>query len=150
MFKHMLIATDGSQLARAAAENALDLAKQLGAKTTILTVTELWLQMDAFPTPSAIKEYEKAAAERAQFILAPVVEGARRRRVACEGLHVKDKYPADGILETAGERGCDLIAMGSHGYGAVQRFLLGSVATQVLARSSIPVLILKGSPKTAI
>ena len=56
-------------------------------------------------------------------------------------MHVKDQYPAEGILETAGKTGCDLIVMASHGRRGLGRLLLGSVAAKVLTRSTLPVLI---------
>jgi nucleotide-binding universal stress UspA family protein len=54
---------------------------------------------------------------------------------------VGHRFPADGILETAEQSGCDLIVMGSHGRRGLAKFLLGSQATEVLTRSKVPVLI---------
>lgn len=51
--------------------------------------------------------------------------------------------PADEIIATANTEGIDLIVMGSHGRGALAQVVMGSVATQVLAKSSFPVLILR-------
>ena len=56
-------------------------------------------------------------------------------------MHSKDKYPAEGILETAKESGCDLIVMASHGRRGISRILLGSQATKVVTLSAIPVLV---------
>ncbi len=63
--------------------------------------------------------------------------------MVCEILHVKDKHPAEGILETAKNKGSDLIVMASHGRRGIQKILLGSVAIEVLTHSTIPVLIVK-------
>jgi nucleotide-binding universal stress UspA family protein len=63
--------------------------------------------------------------------------------VACDTMHVKDQHPADGIVETAIAKGCDLIVMASHGRRGLQKMLLGSQANKVLAYSSIPMLISK-------
>jgi nucleotide-binding universal stress UspA family protein len=54
---------------------------------------------------------------------------------------VKDKYPADGIVETARENGCDLIVMSSHGRRGIRGVLMGSQATKVVSLSDGPVLI---------
>lgn len=105
--------------------------------------------MDAFPTPSAIKQYDKATIERAPAILDPVLSAARARGLTCNGVHAKDTHAAEAILKTSRECGCDLIIMASHGYGSVRRFLLGSVATEVLTGSSIPVMIFKCPPQHA-
>lgn len=142
MFKHILIATDGSELAQKAVVQGLELASGLEAKVLAATVTAPWTTMAGpVPTPAVIEMYEKAAAENAARITSSVGEAARKKNVTCSTLHVRDKHPAEGILEAAKKSGCDLIVMASHGRRGVGRVLLGSVATEVLVRSTIPVLI---------
>ena len=51
--------------------------------------------------------------------------------------------PGDSIAAFAKKNRCDLIVMGSHGRGALKALLLGSVVTKVLARSTIPVLVVR-------
>lgn len=51
--------------------------------------------------------------------------------------------PASEILECAGEEGCDLIIMSTHGMGTVKRFLLGSVTNKVVLHSKVPVLVVR-------
>lgn len=143
MYKHLLIATDGSELAKKAVEQGLDLAKALNGKVTIVTVTEPWIisasdeQVAAFPT----EEYEKAAAAHATKILHDISDVAAHRGIACETVHIKDQFPAEGIVETAKAKGCDLIVMASHGRRGLMQFVLGSQATRVVTHSTIPVLI---------
>ena len=72
-----------------------------------------------------------------------LVWGALYLIFACDTIHVSDKHPADGIVETAKARGCDLVVMGSHGRRGLQRVLLGSQAAKVLAYSSMAVMICK-------
>jgi nucleotide-binding universal stress UspA family protein len=123
MYRHVLIATDGSELAQKAVVHGLALAKELGAKVTAITVTEPLASMVAGEPvyPTQIDEYEKAMASSAKKILAPVCEAADAKAVACEGIYLKDQYPAEGIIETAKARGCDLIVMASHGRRGVAR-----------------------------
>ena len=66
---------------------------------------------------------------------------AKQTGVTCETLHVKDQFPAEGIIETAKARGCDLIVMASHGRRGFARLLLGSQANKVVTHSTVPVLI---------
>ena len=47
------------------------------------------------------------------------------------------------IARAASEGGFDLVLMGSHGHGALANLVLGSVATQVLARCQVPVLLVR-------
>jgi nucleotide-binding universal stress UspA family protein len=145
MYKHILIASDGSELAGRAVEQGLTLAKTLGSKVTAVTVTEPWTAAVsgewavAFP----VEEYEKAAAANAEKILAHVTETAARVGVACDTVHVKDQFAAEGIIEEAQKHNCDLIVMGSHGRRGLVKFILGSQATRVLTHSTTPMLIVR-------
>ncbi len=142
MYKHILIATDGSELAGKAVTTGLALAKQLNAKVTAVTATEPWTSMVtgeaalAFP----VEEYEKSAAEDAARILGEVSTAAKAQGVPCETVRVSD-FAAEGIIATAKARACDLIVMSSHGRRGLARVLLGSQATRVLTLSTVPVLI---------
>lgn len=145
MYKQILIATDGSELAMKAVEAGLTLAKALGSKVTAVTVSEPWV---AFAAPEAMiaypaDEYAKAAAANAAKILSSVSEAAARIGVSCDTLHVEDRYPADGIIETAKVRGCDLIVMSSHGRHGLAGMLIGSETQKVLTHTTIPVLVMR-------
>ena len=145
MYKHILIATDGSELAGKAVAQGLDLAKALGAKATVVTVTEPWTAAayGTIPTPSLIDSYDSASAENATRILASVAEVAKTKQIACDALHVADRYPVEGILETTKDKGCDLIVMASHGRRGIARLLLGSETIRVLTLSPVPVLVIR-------
>lgn len=143
MYKRFLIASDGSELADKSVTSGLALAKQLGAQVVIVTATEPWSSMtngEGFAFNFPIDEYEKAATEHAEQILAKIRADAEKLAIECETVHVND-FPAEGILATAKAKKCDLIVMASHGRRGVARFLLGSQATRVVALSTIPVLV---------
>lgn len=143
MFTHILIATDGSELAGKAVAQGLDIAKGVGAKVTAINVTEPWVAVApgevamAFP----IKDYDESVAANAAEILSAVADEAEKRGVACSIRHIRDQFPAEGIIEAASKYGCDLIVMSSHGRRGLMRFLLGSQAIKVLTHSTIPVLV---------
>jgi len=143
MFAHILIGTDGSDFADKAVDQGLALAKVLGSKVTVAKVTEPWTMAVsgewaiAFP----VEEYEEVAAADAKTILSRVAEKAKAAGVACETVHIKDEFVAEGLVEAAKTRGCDLIVMASHGRRGLVKFVLGSEATRVLSHSTIPVLI---------
>jgi nucleotide-binding universal stress UspA family protein len=142
MYKHILIATDGSELAGRAVTTGLTLAKAFKASVTAVTVTEPWSAMvtgePALVFP--IEEYEKAAAENAARILSGVSTATKNAGVECETVHVND-FPAEGIVETATVHGCDLIVMASHGRRGLSKLLLGSQTSRVLTLSTVPVLV---------
>ena len=113
---------------------------------TAITVTEPWppIEMAAMMEQGKahpIEDFEKDVAAWATDILAGVSSKAKEMGVTCETVHVPDSHPADGIIETSRVKDCDLIVMASHGRRGVKKLLLGSVANEVLAHSSVPVLI---------
>ena len=143
MYRHLLIATDGSELATNAVAHGLALAKALGAKVTAVTVTEPFPSF-AIADPSValpLQEYEEAASTSAAMILGEVSAAAKIKGVACDVIHVNDRLPAEGIVETAKARGSDLIVMASHGRRGLSKLVLGSQTNKVVSLSPLPVLI---------
>jgi len=143
MYKRLLIASDGSELAGKAVTSGLALAKQLGAQVVVVTATEPWSAMtngEGFAFNFPIEEYEKATADHAEQVLAKVRADAQAMAIECETVHVRD-FPAEAILATAKDKNCDLIVMASHGRRGVARLLLGSQASRVVTLSTIPVLV---------
>jgi nucleotide-binding universal stress UspA family protein len=143
MFKHFLIATDGSEVGDKAIEQGLEAAKLYKAKVTIVKVTEMWSALDVAGREalSRIEHYEKAASDAAASVLAKAKAVADKAGVACETMHVPDQSPAEGIVKTADAKGCDIIVMGSHGRKGLNRLLLGSQAHNVLNTTSRTVMI---------
>jgi nucleotide-binding universal stress UspA family protein len=63
--------------------------------------------------------------------------------VTADLMHEIDDSPAEAIVRFATLKGCDLIVMSSHGRRGVQRVLLGSQTSEVLANTTIPVLVVR-------
>lgn len=148
MYKRILIATDGSELAAKALAHGVALAKELKASLCVVTVTEAWSSLDLarmarMGNRNPVIQYEEMVTLAAGNILDHAVEFAKSQGVACEPIHVRDKHPAEGIIATANEKGCDLIVMASHGRRGVNRMLLGSQANEVLTHSQVPALIVR-------
>jgi nucleotide-binding universal stress UspA family protein len=65
--------------------------------------------------------------------------------VPCETVVASSDHPYDAIVNAANERGCDLIVMTMRRRkGELVKMLMGSEATRVLHRVSIPVLVFRG------
>ena len=148
MYKHILIATDGSELATKALEHGLSLAKKDGAKVTVVTVTEQWSPMDIAHEvrqgrPDPVGRFEDLAAAAAKRILDGATARANAIGVSCDYIHVKDQHPAEGIIAAAKDKACDLIVMASHGRRGLSRALLGSQANEVLTHCTVPALIVR-------
>ncbi len=148
MYKRILIATDGSELAEKGLMKGLELAKDLSAEVDIVTVSEPWAvgMYDAMGWSVGYMnspEYKADREESAQKILQPAIAKAEAYGVRANAVHVLDRYAADGVIDIADERSTDLIVMTSHGRRGVTRVLLGSQTAEVLARSSVPVLVIR-------
>jgi nucleotide-binding universal stress UspA family protein len=143
MYKHVLIPTDGSELAAKAVNHGLAFARSIGAKVTALTATEPFhvFSMDAKMVSEMGPVYKKQAAEFAAKALGAVAEAAKDTGVVCETVHLEEGFPYEGIIKTAHTKGCDLIVMASHGRRGVSAVVLGSETVKVLTHSKIPVLV---------
>jgi len=148
MYKKIMIATDGSELADKALLHGLGLAAAVGAEVVVVTVTEMWSALEMTreairASNHAIETYEKIETERAERILRAARAKAENAGVSCETRHVSDQRPSEGILDVAQETGCELIVMATHGRRGMNRILLGSQTSEVVNHSKIPVLVLR-------
>ena len=98
MYQHILIATDGSELAGKALNQGLALAKALNAKATVIAVTEPWggIAPGEIAMTFPVDDYDKGCAEHATKILTDATNHAKSLGTSCDVLHVKDRFPADG------------------------------------------------------
>ena len=146
MYRHILIATDGSELAHRALVHGLALAKSVGARVTALTVTEPWAAGDMASRAERgdkhpVEDYERAEQARAQTILDIARDKAQELGVACETLHEADSGPSEAILRVAEARGCDLIVVSTHARTGLARIVIGSQCAEVIAGAKVPVLV---------
>ena len=148
MYKKILIATDGSDLANRAVTHGLRLASELRVPVILVTVTQLWSAMELahearLGKSNPIEHFEELAAASAKTILDAAAKQAEALGVICELVHIPDQNPAEGIIAIANQKECGLIVMASHGRRAVGRLLLGSQVNEVLAHSKIPTLVVR-------
>jgi nucleotide-binding universal stress UspA family protein len=147
MFKHLLIPSNGSTHAAGAIEAGIGLAKALGARVTAYHAIEepdvQGVGDEAFIETRSMKAFEDRLRERGERFLAPVQAAAAAARVPCETLIDRPETPAEGIVAAAARTGCDAIVIASRGRGDVASLLLGSVTHDVLARSTIPVVVFR-------
>ena len=150
MFDKILVPVDGSNEARAAALQALELAHALGASVVALHVAPPFQTKyfeDFVPPPATTRELWQAGLRSvAERHFQPVKEPAHELGVALATDVVFDDRTADAIVAAAQQHGCGLIVMGPRGRGGVAGYLLGSVTTRVLGISRIPVLLHRPQP----
>ena len=148
MYKHILIATDGSDLATKGVEQGLALAERLGARVTVLTVTH---PLPPYAARAAIAggvhdpvvRYDQQIDDAMKVRFRPIEQRAADHGIALDLVHEIDDFPAEAIVMAADLRDCDLIVMSSHGRRGAARLLLGSQTAEVLAHTALPVLVVK-------
>ena len=140
MYRHILIPTDGSELAERGVKHGLALAKSLGAKVSVIFVVEPVSETGA-RYRDVLARYAEIRKEEATSALDRAAGAAREAGVSCEISRVESGPPHQAIIEVAEERGCDLIVMSSHGRSGLSVLLIGSVTNKVLTQAKIPVLV---------
>jgi nucleotide-binding universal stress UspA family protein len=133
----ILIATDGSDCARAAVDEGLALANALGAAVMFVVVRHAPLPVlgDPYYQREVTRELDRARAAADEAMEAAAEAGLDADYELLEGA------PADQILALAKSRGADLVVVGSRGRGRVKGALLGSVSSAVVHGSDGPVLV---------
>ena len=145
MFRSIVVGTDGSDTARKAVDEAIDLAKSVGASLYLVSAYE--------PVPqSRLREEARQAPADLQWMVNPREDVDATLKDAAEvvreaGVDVetfaREGDPADAILDVAEERNADLIVVGNKGMTGARRFLLGSVPNKVSHHAPCSVLIIR-------
>ncbi|AGW91334.1 MULTISPECIES: universal stress protein [Cupriavidus] len=143
MFRHLLLAVDGSELSESAFRKALVLAREMDAKTTLVRVCPNYhvLTYEVEMLEGTRETYVKQAWEDATRYLRGLANEAGTAGVACDTAYAVNDHPYEAIIKTAEDKDCDLIVMASHGRRGVQGMLIGSETLKVLTHSKIPVLV---------
>ena len=138
----ILLAVDGSDYTKRMLSYLSAHQELLGSAhehTVLHTVLPVPYRAAAFIGPGKLDAYYD---DEARAVLDPIRALMRDRGIDAAFVH-KVGDPADEIATFAEAGGFELLAMGSHGHGALGSLVLGSVATRVLARSAVPVLLVR-------
>lgn len=150
MFRCILVPTDGSELSRRAAEQAVQFAKQVGARLVALSVAEPfpYAPMGEVGFVPDLVNYEQKMVEISRTAVTKVAEAAREAGVECEVEVTESFSPHEEIVRQAKRHACDLIFMASHGRRGLDRLFLGSETQKVLTHVAIPVLVYREESKS--
>ncbi|MBR0717879.1 universal stress protein [Bradyrhizobium liaoningense] len=140
MYRHILIPTDGSDIAERGVAHGLALAKSLGAKVSVIFVVEPFSELSG-RFLEAVATYAELRKEQATSVLDHMANKAKEAGVPCETIQVENGHPHQAIIAAAEDKGCDLIVMSSHGRSGLSMLLIGSVTNKVLTQATTPVLV---------
>ncbi|HOK58838.1 universal stress protein [Methanothrix sp.] len=143
MYKRILIATDGSDKSRLAAQEGLELAKALGAEVLALyVVNEVVIASAVRQLGADKKEVEAKLQKQGEKALDDIKEMGEKIGVKVEPV-IRIGAPANVIIDVARTENIDCIVMGSHGESGVSKLLIGSVVQKVLYWATTPVLVVR-------
>jgi nucleotide-binding universal stress UspA family protein len=146
MFGSILVGTDGSDTAKSAVRDAIDLARQLGARLHVVSAYEpVSVQRLGDESVEAPKDVQWMVSPR-EDVLAMLDEAAAEARnagVAVVETFARQGDAADAIIDVAEEQQSDLIVVGNRGMTGAKRFLLGSVPNKVSHHAPCSVLIVR-------
>jgi nucleotide-binding universal stress UspA family protein len=146
MYQHILVPLDGSAPSQRALDEAIRLAKAVGAKLRLLHVIDelaMFAGVEAYGGSSAgTLQAMRAAGEK---VLAAAVDRAREGGVEAD-TKLTDNFAGalvDQVAEEVKAWPADLIVLGTHGRRGVPRLFLGSDAEQIVRLATVPVLIVR-------
>lgn len=147
MAEKILLATDNSEQAEKAGEEALSMANLSSADIIVLYVIDAYY-LDALPQQDLRDQLYKQLMEEGKEAVEKFEKRIEEEQCAgrCKNVNlitqIKEGKPADVILKTAEEEGVDQIIIGKSGKHGIEKFLLGSTADRVVRGSKIPVNVI--------
>ena len=147
MFASIVVGTDGSETAKEAVRQAIQLAREVGATLHVVSayqpVSSARVRAESQQLPGDL-QWTVNEREDVEATLEEAAGQASAVGLPAE-VYVRQGDPADSILDVAEERGADLIVVGNKGMTGAKRFLLGSVPNKVSHHAPCSVLIIRTS-----
>lgn len=146
--KPIVLATDGSPTADEASALAIDLARATGARLCVAAAWQGPMMIYPYASEPEVSGVERAERRRATNAARTAIDRARQPGVEAEAF-VREGDPVEIVSLTAADTGAALIVVGSHGWGALRRLVLGSVSTGLLHEAPCPVLVVRHDARAA-
>jgi nucleotide-binding universal stress UspA family protein len=137
--KHILACIDFSKQSTVALAEVGQYARANGSKVTLLHVAD----PQAFIPPQAVLQPATTTDTSAHAAKLASLRDAHLDGLEVALAVVEDHAPARAICDFAEEHGADLIVVGSHGRGGMERWLIGSVAERVVRHASTNVYVVR-------
>jgi len=136
MYEHILVTLDATQADRTILDHVIKLARFCGSKVTLLHVADGWAAR-TYGADAISREIDEDRAYLAKV----------KAELQAEGLPTEAELafgePATEIIKWVRERGCNLVAMSTHGHRLLADLFLGTAANTVRHEVDVPVLLIK-------
>jgi nucleotide-binding universal stress UspA family protein len=145
----VLLATDGSEVAKLAATTAINLARSTDSELHVLTVGPGYPAYDV-----RVPEVGEQLRQQTRRILDEQLEKIKQAGGEVAQAHLRlaeghpgfERHPSDDVVRVAEEIGAGLVVLGSRGRGGMRRALMGSVSDSVVRHAHCPVMVVRGEP----
>lgn len=141
-YETILVATDFSESAEHALEEAIGLARRLDARIHLMHAYELPALLPGAEASAASAELDRSIRSSSRAALEELAERVRSASLQV-AVEVANGAPTEVIVRRARELGADLIVMGTRGRSGLSHVLLGSVAERTVRTAPCPVLTVK-------
>jgi nucleotide-binding universal stress UspA family protein len=150
MYRRIVVPLDGSKLAEAALPQSIDLARLTGAPIHLLRVVD-FRRLEQYGPYALALEYAADPVLTDEHAIALDYVREVRSRLDSMGLYANTEVREGRVARevVAVLKPGDVVVMASHGRGGLSRWLLGSVAEDVLRHASVPVLLVRSDPESA-
>ena len=141
MYKKILVPLDGSQHSEAVLPHVEALAKTEHAELIILRVPVFPAGENFAGKPYLSSIIRQDIEHETRQYVDEMVAAIQKEKIPVSGL-TRDGFIPDAIIQVAEETHADLIAMSTHAWTGLKRWLLGSVADQVVQHTHVPVMLI--------
>ena len=154
MYKHLVVAVDGSETSINALKHAAELAGVNSARLTLVHVANPAEYMALAPEFLQHESYEAAAIAQGNEVLDNAERSARELGVGNTVKHLLvankgAREMAQDLVDYADENGADLLVLGTHGRTGLMHLLMGSFAETVMRQSHLPLFIISSKYEEA-
>jgi nucleotide-binding universal stress UspA family protein len=148
MFKRIMLAIDSSKVSRLALKKAIDLAKEQKAKLCIIHIID-YSPLIVNGEGIDFEALRESIQTEGQAILNHAILKAKKSRIKVESKLIEQTTItlttniAHLVIKTAEKWRASLLVIGTHAFSGVSRFVLGSIADEVIHNTSIPLLLIR-------
>ena len=150
MYKHLVVAIDGSLTSLKALRHAVQIADESQSQITLVNIANPTEYMALAPEFLQEESYEATALANAERVLDKAEELAKSLGAKTINRHITVSVKgardmAQQLVDYADEQTADLLVLGTHGRSGLMHLLMGSFAETVMRQTNLPLLVIRGS-----
>jgi nucleotide-binding universal stress UspA family protein len=147
MYKRILCPVDGSQTSNRGLKEAIELAKDQGAKLRFIHVIDTYMPILDGGGGLTMVDMVETLKKNAEEVIQQANNAAKKAGIKSNSIitEILGGSPSTEIIKQSKDWSADIIVMGTHGLRGFSRIVMGSDAEQVIRTSVIPVLLVNSA-----